>query len=525
MNMKKNFKLVLALVVAIMMIMSSAALAADGSTKAHTITINNADQIGAHTYEAYQVFKGDYDATANNLSNIAWGTGVDGDAILAAVKADVATFGAEAANVKNAEDVAKLLGGAGTDTPKAKAFADIVGAHLGAAAGTSTGSNPYTIVVTGDGYYFIKDKDGTVPADEDDKNPQKGDAATRFILEVVKDTAVNAKSNTVESKKKVDDNDTDGTLIDSADYDIGDTIPYTLTFTLPSNYADYEQYYVKFTDKMDAGLTYNGDATIQYGTGDFTAFNFGATSGTAGASLAAEIENLKVTAPSMTAGQTITIKYTAFLNNNAKIGSTGNPNTYKVEFNNNPNNSGKGKPTGETPEDTNIVFTYKTVFNKVDENDAPLTGADFTLYKKVGSEWKDVTTLNTSASPSKTGSTAGSSFSFKGLDAGDYKLEETTTPDGYNSIAPIEFTITATHDILADAPTLKTLTGTAGAELTFTRNTADEDALTSSVLNKSGVVLPSTGGIGTTIFYVAGSIMVLAAAILLITKRRMGAED
>ena len=69
------------------------------------------------------------------------------------------------------------------------------------------------------------------------------------------------------------------------------------------------------------------------------------------------------------------------------IGSAGNPNKYKVEYSRNPNESGDGKPeTGVTPDDTNIAFTYKTVFNKVDGNNKPLTGADFTLYKWVKDE-------------------------------------------------------------------------------------------------------------------------------------------
>ena len=225
------------------MAMTVTAFAGSGSTNAHVITVKNSDEIGPHTYEAYQVFAGDYDTTANKLTNITWGAGVNDTGIIDAVKTDTATFGADAANAVTAEDVAALLG-SGNDTTIAKKFAEIVGANLTTTvAGTSTiGNEGYTINVTGDGYYFIKDK-APLPTDTDNTDPHKGDAETRYILKVVEDTEVNAKSNTVESKKKVQDikDSTQSAvqdLADSADYDIGDKIPYTLTFKLPANYAD-----------------------------------------------------------------------------------------------------------------------------------------------------------------------------------------------------------------------------------------------------------------------------------------------
>ena len=99
------------------------------------------------------------------------------------------------------------------------------------------------------------------------------------------------------------------------------------------------------------------------------------------------------------------------------------------------------------------------------------------------------------------------------------------TPAGYNTIAPIEFTVTAEHDVLSDNPALTSLSGNATTgELTFTSNTT-EGSLSADVVNKAGSVLPSTGGIGTTIFYVLGGVLVLAAVVPLVTKKRMsGAE-
>ena len=569
--MKKFTKLLgIVLIIALVMSMGTMAFAANGATNTHTITITNADQVGKHTYEAYQVFAGDYDSTSKKLSNITWGAGVDGDAILAAVKADTATFGADAANATTAADVAALLG-TGNDTDKAKAFAAIVGAHLATVAGTSTAeTSPYTISVTGDGYYFIEDKANTLPTDTDDKETHKADSATRYILQVVGDVNVAAKSGTVESKKKVQDiNDSTETalsaLADSADYDIGDTIPYTLTMKLPANYADYKTYTVSFVDDMSKGLDYvAGSAKIKYGSADAVAL----ADPTAGTSTYTDgghlwkwtIANLKTTATNLQAGDTITITYNAKLNDSAVIGAAGNPNKYHVEFSNNPNGDG----TGETPDDLNIVFTYDIEVDKVTgtgSDKEKLKGAAFALYKLYTTEALTIANAGRAEGSKLTAATSikydngtkdftiatgenwvlvdqttagdNSEFTFSGVDDGTYLLVETTTPAGYNSILPSKFKVTAVH---ADGDT-PSFTSVAGEQIsgdglapislgTKTKSATDNtvNGLKTEVVNQSGTVLPSTGGIGTTIFYVVGSIMVVAAGVLLITKKRMGGE-
>ena len=239
----------------------------------------------------------------------------------------------------------------------------------------------------------------------------------------------------------------------------------------------------------------------------------------------------------------ITVEYTATLNENAVLGSAGNPNVVYLEYSNNPNwdvsfdengkpenpgedgkdNDGDGEideedekkePTGETPEDKVIVFTYKLTVNKVDEQKNPLAGAGFTLYKKnAAGEYVQVGEELFGAELT--------TFEWKGLDDGDYKLEETTTPAGYNTIAPIEFTITAEHDLESDDPQLIVLDG---GDL-FTGEVDTDDILSADVENKSGITLPETGGIGTTIFYVLGGLLVLGAVVLLITKKRMSAAE
>ena len=116
-------------------------------------------------------------------------------------------------------------------------------------------------------------------------------------------------------------------------------------------------------------------------------------------------------------------------------------------------------------------------------------------------------------------------FKITGLDDGAYRLTETTTPDGYNTIEPIIFTVTAGHDVESDTPGLTSLSGDkVSGEITFTPNPT-EGSLTATVVNQSGLELPETGGMGTTLFYIAGAVLVIGAAVLLVTRRRVNAQD
>ena len=115
----------------------------------------------------------------------------------------------------------------------------------------------------------------------------------------------------------------------------------------------------------------------------------------------------------------------------------------------------------------------------------------------------------------------GTQFTFSGLDDGAYRLTETKTPDGYNTIDPIIFTVTAEHEVESDDPTLTSLNGNkVSGEITFTPNQG-EGSLTATVVNQSGLELPETGGMGTKIFYLAGGILALGAGLLLVTRKRM----
>ena len=214
----------------------------------------------------------------------------------------------------------------------------------------------------------------------------------------------------------------------------------------------------------------------------------------------------------------IRVEYASKLNQNAVIGGNGNLNKAQLEYSNNPRSE---TDTDRTVWDNVVVFTYKVVVNKyansVGENNK-LEGAEFTLTKKL----KDGTTKSIAVVKSE----GGVQFIFKGLDDGQYILTETKTPEGYNTIAPIEFTVTANHEISWDgagnrSDLLTSFSGTAASgEITFTTDKGT-GALTTDVINKSGTTLPSTGGMGTTVFYVVGGGLMAVAVVLLVTKKRM----
>lgn len=502
--MKKMNKL-LALVLAMVMVLGLATTAfAEGET--YSITINNSAT--GHTYEAYQIFTGDL--SKGVLSNIVWGSGIS--------EAGQTALGIAATKAETLKNEAN-----------AKAFAKEVAPYLATVAGSASTVNDGKYVISGlaAGYYLVKDRDGSLTGDND--------SYTEYIVRVVSNTTATPKSDVPTVQKKVKDinNSTDEAMTgwqDSADHDIGDSVPFQLQATLANNVSSYTTYKVVFHDTQSKGLTYNNDAKVYIdGEEKATGFNVTATVNENGTTtLTVSCDDVKA----LGAGNSsvITVEYTATLNESAVLGSAGNPNEVYLEYSNNPNKSEEGNnETGNTPKDVVIVFTYKTIISKVTKNPdynpelensqefIPLTGAEFTLekYNKKTDKWEAITVVKNDEE---------TTFTFTGLDDGKYRLTETKTPAGYNSIDPIEFTVTAEHDITSDNPALKSLSGnvTTG-KLTFAPN-IPEGSLSADVVNNAGSTLPETGGIGTTIFYVLGGMLVVCAVVLMVSKKRMSAE-
>lgn len=345
------------------------------------------------------------------------------------------------------------------------------------------------------------------------------------------DITVDTKESVPTLVKKVKDvNDSTNTTSewqDSADADVDDEVEYQLTGTVSDKIDDYKTYYYEFHDTM-THLTYVEESCKVMVNGVDCTDQFKVVWDTEEKKLTVTCDDLKkLNGITVNKDTKVVVTYKATLDKDAVVGSTGNPNTAYLEYNNNPYYDGTGKgETGQTPKDTNIVFTYKTIINKVNENKEPLSGADFKLEKFVAKENGSVEYKNAKGEwvEIKNKTNGGTIFTFSGLDDGYYRLTETETPQGYNSIESIYFEIKAEHQIEADNPKLTSLNGIMDkGEITFTSSTT-EGSLSTTVVNKPGTELPSTGGMGTTIFYVLGTILVLGAGVVLIARKRMKSE-
>ena len=500
--MKKAMKKLMAALLAAAMVCAMAIPAfADGSSSTSTAPVTRCTITApatTHIYEIYQIFTGDYDASnPSMLSNIKWGTngtGTTGEAVGKAVLDELSNVASDASDSDKLAVIEKYVDLSTTPV------------------GTVTNGNYVEVV---GGYYLIKDKDGSLSGSE---------PYTTYIVSVVGNVTIKPKSNDVPKfdKKLKDTNDSTGITTgwqDSADYDIGDYIPFRLQGTVPADYASYSTYYYAFHDVEEAGLTFDPDSVKVYAGDEVTGTEIAVgkytvvTNPTDGCTFEIVFNDLK-TVPGVAPDSTITVTYKSQLNGNAVLGEQGNVNKAKLEYSNNPHGTG----TGTTPWDNVIVFTYKVVVNKVDQENQPLEGAEFTLTKKLADGSVDVKTM-------KIDTTDKALFTLSGLDDGEYTLTETVTPANYNTIDPITFKVTAEHTITWETtPRDTVLTSLSGnkvsGEITFD---VDKTAgsLTTNVVNKIGTTLPGTGGIGTTIFYVIGGGLMVAAAILLITKKRM----
>lgn len=561
------------------------ALAADPPT--HTFVVEK--DLGTHTewadktnkdaannpsyydYKLFQMFTGTI-TTINNkkvLGNVEWGTSVPEttqEYMYGFCELD-GTSGKE----KTAQKVADTLASRGDavfhqilDALKNSNNSGYTGGtllteydpeHKSLTYGDYLGTKGFGVTELPEGYYFVRND--LIPTD---CNESYSDYIVFILGDDVKATPKSGNVPTT-NKEVQDRNDTIPTATDLnkldriADHDIGDEISYKLTATLPSNFADYDKYELTFLDNLCAGLTYNTNAKIHFGYNDtegtaitLTSRNYGSVDGETDARFAGG-KHLEYTIPDLKdeayesyklqAGQPVTIEYTATLNSQAVVGVAGNPNEYTVRFSNNPSNT-DNKST--TPPNTAIVLTYKFVFNKYDDERKLLTGADFELYKFVTDNnaqngvWTKVTELHagTSASnPTKVvssnGETSNSVFTFSGLDDGDYKLVETVTPAGYNTVKDMYFTVSAGHTIKADDSVDLSLTGAKttaygeSADITLApyNESGSLTGLTANVVNPSGSKLPETGGIGTTIFYIVGGTLMVVSAVAFVTKRRM----
>ncbi len=555
--MKKALSLVLAiLMVAMMAVTASAA----------TVTVNGDDQ-KSHTFAAYQVFKAtvttDEETNETTLADVEWGDGIDNDneRFLAALKTsdifkvnDANAF----ASCETAADVAEVLANYGTDSDEAKAFAKLAYKYK---TETYTELNSDEDVDLPTGYYLIVDM-----TELDGKN----DAANAALLQVVGDITINVKTDKPSVEKKVYEEDYANDDIsaqlgynygehynDVADYDMGDIVKFQLYSKVP-DMTYFDTYTMIFHDTMAQGLTLSS-SSIKVTVGDTTLTTdeyIVNTNPGNDESFTVQIKDLKSVA-NVAKDQKIIVYYEATLNQEAEVGLPGNENKVYLEYSNVPDESGEGdtntstgKNLGKTPEDKVIVFTYALQVTKVEKDTTTtLKNAKFTLSKVVdGTTYYAVVTEGkiynwAEAEGDATVLTTGEDgiITVTGIDDdGTYYLTETVAPTGYNKLKnPVTIVLKAT------TANGQTWTTTANEALTALNASVDEKDITTSleggstelvnfvsdatakvtIENSKGTGLPETGGIGTTVFYVVGGLLMLVAVVVLVARKKTVNEE
>ena len=528
--MKKAMKKLMAALLAVAMVCAMATPAF-----AYNTWETEEDLDTKHDYGAFQIFTGDVSEDNKKISNVAWGQNItEPDIFLDNLKLD-STIGNQFSNAKTAQDVLAVISTWHDSDDYSIAFARFVCKYLYPTADAK--SEPVYTGHTGGfeirspGYYLIVD---TSPFSVRDFYH----AYNSFMLTVTKAPYhVQIKHKVVKPtvEKKVYDNDDKSSFGDnndwgsSADHAINEEFKFRLIAKLPASknngraYDFYDKYTVLFNDTLSEGITYDrldsvviesNDQTYNI-TKDSSKYEVDDSRLESDHYFVVGIPDVKTCVPDLNKGATITVTYTAHLNENAAVnGSTDNKNKVQLQYSNNPSNSAYW---GFTPESAVCVYTYQLNNTKYHDDDTPgneLAGAGFRLYsgkdctKEQEIKLKKNTTDGT-YSP-YFGADAGDEmfsdeqgqFNVKGLDAGTYYLKETTTPADYSACANKEIVISATHDV---------------------NHVSLSGNLSTTIINKKsgGITLPSTGGIGTTIFYVVGGGLMVAAAILLITKKRM----
>lgn len=535
--MKKVIKKLLAALLAVAMVCAMAIPAfaenSEGDVDSH------------HTYSAFQIFKGDVEG--NNIkdfkiSNVDWGSNIadDAAAFLDQLKS-ADTIGPLFTKANSAQDVLAVISQWIDSDANSIAFARFVCHYLYSNDANPTyvvraGSNALTIPEAKAGYYLFVD---TTDFSKDDSYH----SYNSFLLMVTKgnwNVPITPKAEKPTVEKKVYDNP-DGTSTggfgSSADHAINEKFQFQLTATLPDStnraYDYYDKYSVIFHDTLSDGITYDKDDELDsvviksngntYNITDSSKYTIDTTDLESQNSFVVNID-VKACAKDagfdLNDGATITVTYTAHLNDKAYVntagGSTSNINKVYLTYSNNPKDESS---IGKTPESTPVyVYTYQLNNTKHQDTEKgpALEGACFRLYsdeactdqsevqlyQKDGFYYPIKDVLGKEAVEMK--SAANGTFNVKGLDAGTYYLKEITPPDGYSACKVIPVTIKADHS----------------------RNdqvNLEGSNLTNDIVNikAGGITLPSTGGIGTTLFYVVGGGLMVAAIVLLVTKKRM----
>ena len=563
----KKIKSILIAVLCLMLFVPFTNIAAADET--FQVTVNTTEE--GHVYEAHQIFSGKLAEVDGKqiLSDIQWGSSIVkagqydySSALLAAIQAEPKLSALHSAD--SATKLATLISGNITsDSETMDLLAKVIGEHLGDPAKTSTfETTHYLIDELKAGYYLIKDNDETLTGADT--------VHTKYIVRVVKSVPVTPKGEKSTLTKTINDT-VDGTYGEYDDFDTNDLAYFKLEGTLPTNLKFYEKYYYKYVDTFPKGLDFYRLESLYIeakdGTVVHTFFDLNDTDTTNdvlpadvtenlnGKVYTLEIKDLLTLYPGILPTHKVVVKVSARVTRDAETQQAMTNKAY-LEYSNDPYSYGEGD-YGKTPEDVAHAFTFKIDIDKYDADNKTkkLDGAEFVVYYEKTENGKTVkyyaqiitedTLYNFDDEGNKTlkpeadrlingkavdeddlGLVYGWSTNaddagvivtddngfagIRGIDSGIYYLKETAAPAGYNLMeTPVQVKIAPTYS--KDGSTV---------DVKYEVDSEEQISPTVGVRNSSGSTLPVTGGMGTTLFYVLGSAMVLGAALLLVSKKR-----
>ena len=471
---RKLASLLLALVMVFALATTAFATEAGTTTTTGSITVDN--PVAERTYTAYKIFDVVYDTNeANGHYSYTITRGSEWFDTVSAYATEA--HGLTLTQV-NGGDTYVVTTGNGFSAPD---FADALKADVNGKTGRPLSVDANSVSVSGLdlGYYFVASSTGAL-----------------CNLTTTNPTVTIHDKNDMPFEKKAD----------KTNVDVGQIVTYTIKGKVPDT-TGFDKYTYEITDTMSDGLTFNRNSlAVKVGSADVTAdtdkctITYEATTAPNTFKVTIKVMNCKV-------GDDIVVTYNATVNEKAI--AVVSENKAELTYSNNPTDS-ESKTT--TPPEIVKVYSSKIVIDKYEtgKETTKLPNAQFVLYKEVTSEtgtstlyykwnadkkveWvadmKDATVVKTDENGAAT---------FGGLANGDYYLVETKAPAGYNQLTePYKVTVAG-----SDTDTAKL-------------------SVTAKVANNTGALLPSTGGMGTTVFYVLGFVLVMGAVVLLVTKKRM----